>query len=131
MGEYKYTLSKLYASLGLNAAIKNFSIISKYDILPRHSVYGLSVSRNSGSSYIGGNWRYKNITAGIIAGNFFTRKANHVKTTYISSVRPMTQEYYIKDFSNMVELTFQYNIDFGKRYGRSNRSLFGEKLTEA
>lgn len=128
LGEYKYTLSKLYASLGLNAAIKNFSIISKYDILPRHSVYGLSVSRNSGSFYIGGNWRYKNITAGIIAGNFFTRKANHVKTTYISSVRPMTQEYYIKDFSNMVELTFQYNIDFGKRYGRSNRSLFGEKI---
>ena len=128
LGDYKYTLSKLYASLGLNAAIKNFSIISKYDILPRHSVYGLSVSRNSGSFYIGGNWRYKNITAGIIAGNFFTRKANRIKTTYISSVRPMTQEYYIKDFSNMVELTFQYNIDFGKRYGRSNRSLFGEKI---
>lgn len=127
-GEYKYTLSKLYASLGLNAAIKNFSIISKYDILPRHSVNGLSVSRNSGSFYIGGNWRYKNITAGIIAGNLFTRKANRVKITYISSVRPMTQEYYIKDFSNMVELTFQYNIDFGKRYGRTNRSLSGEKI---
>ena len=127
-GEYKYTLSKLYASLGLNATIKNVSIISKYDILPRHSVNGLSVSSNSGSFYIGGNWRYKNITAGIIAGNLFTGKANRVKTTYISSVRPMTQEYYIKDFSNMVELTFQYNIDFGKRYGRTNRSLSGEKI---
>ena len=63
-----------------------------------------------------------------MAGNLFTSKANRVKTTYISSIRPMTQEYYIKDFSNMVELTFQYNIDFGKQYGRTNRSLFGEKI---
>ncbi|UKI43376.1 MAG: hypothetical protein L6U16_09920 [Porphyromonadaceae bacterium] len=77
---------------------------------------------------MGVNWRYKNVSAGVMAGNLFTSKANRVKTTYISSIRPMTQEYYIKDFSNMVELTFQYNIDFGKQYGKTNRSLFGEKI---
>jgi len=127
-GEYNYKLSKFYAAVGVNAVVKNVSIISKYDILPRYSVSGLSVSSNSGNFYMGFNWRYKNIAVGIMTGNLFTSKANRVKTTYISSVRPMTQEYYIKDFSNMVELTFQYNIDFGKRYGSSSRSLSGEKI---
>lgn len=126
--DYKYTLSKFYASLGLNAVVKNISIISVYDILPRYAVNGLSVSCNSVSFYMGLNWRYRNIVAGIMAGNLFTRKANQVKTSYISSVRPMSQKYYIKDFSNLVELTFQYNIDFGKQYGRTSRSLEGENI---
>ena len=63
-----------------------------------------------------------------MAGNLFTSKANRVKTTYISSIRPATQEYYIKDFSNLIELTFQYNIDFGKKFGRTDRSLSGDKI---
>lgn len=125
---YNYVLDNFYASIGINALVKNISIISKYDILPRYSVNGLNISKNSGSFYIGFNWRYKNITTGIIAGNLFTSKANKVETTYISSIRPYNQEYYIKDFSNLVELTFQYNIDFGKKYRKVRRSLSREKI---
>ena len=125
---YKYTHDKFFAALGVNAVIKNVSIITRYDILPRYSISGLSVSSNSGSFYMGVNWRYKNVSAGVMAGNLFTSKANRVKTTYISSIRPATQEYYIKDFSNLIELTFQYNIDFGKKFGRTDRSLSGDKI---
>lgn len=125
---YSYDLDNFYASIGINALVKNISIISKYDILPRYSVNNLNISKTSGSFYIGFNWRYKNITAGIIAGNLFTSKANKVETTYISSVRPYNQEYYIKDFSNLVELTFQYNIDFGEKYRNVRRSLSREKI---
>lgn len=125
---YKYTHDQFFAALGVNAVIKNVSIITRYDILPRYSISGLSVSSNSGSFYMGVNWRYKNVSAGVMAGNLFTSKANRVKTTYISSIRPATQEYYIKDFSNLIELTFQYNIDFGKKFGRTDRSLSGDKI---
>lgn len=126
--KYNYVFDNFYASIGINAMVKNIDIISKYDILPRYSVNNLNISKNSGSFYIGCNWRYKNITAGIIAGNLFTSKANKVETTYISSVRPYNQEYYIKDFSNLVELTFQYNIDFGEKYRNVRRSLSREKI---
>lgn len=126
--DYNYTFDKCFAALGVNAAIKNVSIMGRYDILPRYSVYNMSVSHNSPCFYLGFNWRYKQISAGIMAGNLFTKKANHDKTTYLSSVRPATQEYYIQDFSNMVELTLQYNLDFGKRFGRTYRSLSGDRI---
>lgn len=126
--KYNYDMDNLYASLGINAMIKNIRILSKYDITPRYTVNNLNITKTFGGFYIGFNWRYKNITAGIIAGNLFTTKANRIKTTYISPVRPAYQEYYIKDFSNMVEFTFQYNIDFGEKYRTTRRSLQSEKI---
>ena len=46
----------------------------------------------------------------------------------ISNINPTHTEYRIVDFANMVELSMQYRIRYGKEYKKGNRTLMNRSF---
>ena len=116
-------LNKMFASVSANVYIGNWTIYANYAIAPRYSLDGRTFCRDIRFDYFGTKFRWRDFSFGAKIINAFTRKGFYQVTDTPSKVKPIYNEFYIKDFANMVELTIVYRVNFGKSYQSARRTL--------
>ena len=120
---YQHHVSKMYATVSLNGYWKHWSAFANIDIAPQYSIWGTNLYRGTKYNYMGVKYNLKNWNFGLRLDNPLTRRGFVQCMENISSVAPSRAEYYIKDMANMVELSIQYRLQFGKAYKKANRTL--------
>lgn len=123
VNEYN-TLHKVKAGISANAYFGNWTIFANYTIAPGYSLDGRTFCREIRSDYFGAKYRWRHFSFGLQFTNMFTRKGFYQETRTPSLVRPITSQFYIKDFANLIELNIVYRVNFGKDYNTAKRTLY-------
>lgn len=120
---YKHHFSKMYTSLSVNAHLNNWSLFANFEIAPQYSIWGTNLYRGVKYNYIGVKYNLKQWNFGLRLDNPFTNRGFLQISENVSNVNPSRKEYYIADFSNMLEISLQYRIRFGEERKKVDRTL--------
>ena len=120
---YRHHVSKMYASISLNGYWKHWSAFANIDLAPQYSIWGTNLYSGTKYNYMGVKYHLKNWDFGLRLDNPLTKRGFIQCAENISNVVPSHSEYYISDMANMVELSIQYRLPFGKAYKKANRTL--------
>lgn len=121
--DYGLEASKLYAAASVNAYWGNWRFYIFSDFASRASYYGTEFYKGARQDYLGASYKLKNWDFSCMFAYPFCKRGMFQKEENVSKVHPSRREFYIKDFSNMVQLTIQYRVNFGKAFEKSQRSL--------
>ena len=120
---YRHHVSKMYASISLNGYWKHWSAFANIDLAPQYSIWGTNLYSGTKYNYMGVKYHLKNWDFGLRLDNPLTKRGFIQCAENISNVVPSHSEYYISDMANMVELSIQYRLPFGKAYKKASRTL--------
>ncbi len=121
--EYKHHFSKMYASLSVNAHLNKWSLFANFEIAPQYSIWRTNLYRGVEYNYLGVKYNFRQWNFGLRLDNPLANRAFLQISENISNVNPSRKEYYIGDFSNMLEISLQYRIGFGKENKKVDRTL--------
>ena len=121
--DYDMDLSKAYSSLYIRGYWGNWNVSGSITLFPQYGFNGTSIYQSIRSFYMGAGYKWKNWNFNCMLSNPFTKRGFYQKTQDISSVHPVKEEYCIKDFANMVTVSVQYRVNFGKIFEKTTRSL--------
>lgn len=125
---YHSQISKPYASVSLSAYWNKLSVYANFDMLPQYSFWGTNVYRGVRYNYVGMRYNMKHWTLGCRIDNPLNKDGFVQVSENISNINPTHTEYRIVDFANMVELSMQYRIRYGKEYKKGNRTLMNRSF---
>ena len=125
---YHSQISKPYASVSLSAYWNKLSVYANFDMLPQYSFWGTNVYRGVRYNYVGMRYNMKHWTFGCRIDNPLNKDGFVQVSENISNINPTHTEYRIVDFANMVELSMQYRIRYGKEYKKGNRTLMNRSF---
>lgn len=125
---YRATDSSVYSSVSANAYFGNWTIYASVDIAPMHSIYGTTFYKSQMYNNAGVSYKWKNWNFECSINNPLTKRGSYQKQWEASDAHLLNQEFCIKDFNNMVMLTVQYRINFGDKFKKANRSIYGKGI---
>lgn len=119
---------KIYANASAQVYWGNWTVQAKFEIAPRYSLSGNTMSRSERFNVVGVQYKYKDWFFSCLIANPFTRHGSEWSSKTISNVHPDKTTGYIKDNANMVSLGVIYRANFGKSFKKSKRGLEGGSL---
>ena len=125
---YNHRLSKPYASASLSTYWNKLSIYANFDILPQYSIWGMNLYRGVRYNYVGLRYTPNHWAFGCRIDNPLNKRGFVQVSENISAVNPARTEYRITDFGNMIEVSAQYRIRYGKEYKKGNRTLMNRNF---
>lgn len=123
MADKKYTRNRLYASLNGALSFGKWLISMRHQIQPDYYLSGNSYSTDDRWNTIKVQYKHKNWQFSLTGTNLFTKRGSMYESITISDVHPETLTQNIRDNANMVLLGVNYQFDFGKKQGKTKRSL--------
>lgn len=117
-----------YANINATYAIKNFKLSGRYEIKPRYSLQGNILSTPERWNVIAAQYQWNDFwfTAGIV--NPFTKRGGLYRTKELSDVRPVNNNYYIKDCANMITIGLTYRFNWGNKFKKGKQGLKNESI---
>ena len=106
------------------ASYKNWS--SFFEIQNhRNDFYGETLRYGENYHILGINYRYKQLTAGIMGLNLFSDNYK-VGSENFNSSAPSKNRMYIKESSRMIAVSIAWNFSFGRKYESAEKRLHNE-----
>lgn len=116
---------KVYANASAQIYWGNWQVQASFEIAPRYSLSGNTLSRSSRFNVVGVQYHYNNWYFSCVVSNPFTRRGWLTDEKTVSDVHPVSTTNYIKDNANMVTFGVIYRANFGKSLKKSKRGLRG------
>ena len=113
-----YSKGHLFCEVNASAYIGKFYFSINWDPVRGLQHQGSFYTRSTPSNLISVFYRYRGFQFGARWRNPFMSKSNLTQRYRFSKVHPQYDEYYIKDFNNLILLSVQYNVSFGKSYNK-------------
>lgn len=122
-----FTESDVDIHIDASAYFGNFNV--GINIVPIRGLQyqGISYNREMAVNSIYAYYRYRHFQFGLQWQNPLTGKAFLTQTYNLSKVHPGYNDYYIKDFNNMVLISVQYRFGIGNVYKKPN--IFTQKAS--
>lgn len=121
---YHHTYINWYHRASILASYKNWS--SYFEIQNhRNNFYGETLSYGENYHILGINYRYKQLSAGIIGLNLFSDNYK-IGSENFSSSAPSKNWMYIKESSRIIAVSLSWNFSFGHTYESAERLLHNE-----
>ena len=118
----------VYANASAQIYFGDWSIQAQFEIAPRYSLSGNTISRSTRFNVIGVQYHYNNWYFSCVVSNPFTRRGWLTTEETLSDVNPLFTTNFIKDNANMVTLGVIYRANFGKSFKKSTRGLNGGEI---
>ena len=121
---YHHTYTNWYYRASIMASYKNWS--SFFEIQNhRNDFYGETLRYGENYHILGINYRYKQLTAGIMGLNLFSDNYK-VGSENFNSSAPSKNWMYIKESSRMIAVSIAWNFSFGRKYESAEKRLHNE-----
>ena len=121
---YHHTYTNWYYRASAMASYKNWS--SFFEIQShRNNFYGETLQYGENYHILGVNYRYKQLTAGVMVLNPFSDNYK-VGSENFSSYAPSKNWMYIKESSRMFAISLSWNFSFGRKYESAEKRLHNE-----
>lgn len=113
-----YSKGHLFCRLNASAYVGKFNFSLNYVPVRGLQYQGSFYTRQTASNSISAFYWWRGFQFGVRWRSPFMSKSNLNQRYNFSKVHPTYDEYYIGDFNNMILLTVQYNVSFGKSYSK-------------
>lgn len=121
---YHHTYTNWYYRASAMASYKNWS--SFFEIQShRNNFYGETLQYGENYHILGVNYRYKQLTAGVMVLNLFSDNYK-IGSENFSSAAPSKNWMYIKESSRMFAISLSWNFSFGRKYESAEKRLHNE-----
>lgn len=122
----KYTDRRFYASIYSSLYFGPWTFMANYELKPQYNLSGNTLSRNERWNTISVQYRWRDLRVGLYCTNLFTKRGATYHSKTLSNVHPEVTRSEIRDNANMISLSLNYRLNFGKGFNKARRTLKNE-----